>query len=93
MNRHLVLDETKQTERPLENEHAQDMAQALKVARNKEIIINNVFVFIVATDIVNYHNLQIIDECRLIHDLFKWKEAIHAKLISLAKCEVFGPIV
>lgn len=93
MNRHLVLDETKQTERPLENEHAQDMAQALKVVGNKEIIINNVFVFTIATDIVNDHNLQTIDECRLMHDLFKWKEAIQVKLTSLAKREVFGPIL
>ena len=38
------------------------MAQAL------EVIINDVFAFTVAIDIVNDHDLQIIDECRLRHD-------------------------
>lgn len=68
-------------ERPLKEAH--DMAQAFEVVGNnemfinfirtkvwnyKEIIINDVFVFIVITNIINYHDLQTIDECLLRYD-------------------------
>lgn len=52
------------------------MAQALKVAANKKIIINDVFAFTIISDIVNDHDLQTIDKCRLRHDWLKWKESI-----------------
>ena len=69
------------------------MAQALEVTEDKKIIINDMFAFTVTIDIVNDHDPQTIDECRLRHDWLKWKEAIQAELTSLAKREVFGPVV
>ena len=48
-------------------------SQALKVIGDKEIIINDMFAFTVATDIVNDHDLQTIDKYRLKHDWLKWK--------------------
>ena len=68
LKRRLVINKTKYLEGPLEEAYAQDMAQALEVAVDKGIIINDVFVFIVATNIVNDHDPQTIDECRLRHD-------------------------
>ena len=68
MKRYLVINETKYPEGPLEEAYTKDMAQALEVARDNEIIINDVFVFIVATDIVNNHDPQTIDKYRLRHD-------------------------
>ena len=36
---------------------------------------------------------QKVEECQNRNDWPKWKEAIHAKLKSLMKRDVFGPIV
>ena len=58
-----------------------------------KIIINDVFAFTIATDIINDPDPQTIDECRLRHDWLKWKEVIQVELTFLAKREVFGPVV
>lgn len=71
LKRCLVLDKTKYHERPLKETHAQKMAQAIEMTGNKEIIINNVFAFIVAIDIINDHDPQTIDEYRLRRDWLK----------------------
>ena len=64
-----ALNEIKYHERHLKEAHVQEMAQTLEVAEiKKKNIINDVFAFTVATDIVNDHNLSTIDECRLRHD-------------------------
>ena len=89
----MVFNETKYPEGPLKEAYAQDMAQALEVAGDKGIIINDVFAFAVAIDIVNDHDLQTIDKCRLMHDWLKWKKAIQTQLTSLAKHGVFKYIV
>jgi hypothetical protein len=63
--------------------------------RNK-IVVDNIFLFKVAFDITrsNYDiEPQSIEECRRINDWPMWKEAIQAELNSLAKREVFGPVV
>ena len=39
------------------------------------------------------HKPQNMKECRHRNDWPKWKEAIQAKLNSLTKQEVFGPVV
>ena len=60
------------------------------------IVINNIFVFQVASDIIrNDEDLEPrnVEECRHRNDWPKWKEAIQAELNSLTKWEVFGPIV
>ena len=69
----LVLNETKYLEEPFKESYAQDMAQALKVIGDKEIIINDMFAFTVAIDIVNDYDPQTIDEYRLKYDWLKWK--------------------
>ena len=60
------------------------------------IIINNIFAFQVASDIIrNDEDLEPrnVEECRHRNDWRKWKEAIHAELNSLTKREVFGSVV
>ena len=37
--------------------------------------------------------LRMVEECRRRDDWPKWKEALQAELNSLAKCEIFGPVV
>ena len=76
MKRHFVFNETKYPKGLFKKAYAQDMAQALEVTENKKIIINDMFAFTVTIDIVNDHDPQTIDECRLKHDWLKWKEAI-----------------
>ena len=60
----------------------------------EETIINDVFSYTVATEIINDdyepHNL---DDCRQRSDWPKWKEAIQTELTSMAKREVFGSII
>ena len=67
--------------------------------RNKgpsDIIIDNIFAFQVAMDIMRndeYQELQTVNECRKMNDWPKWKEAIQTELNSLTKREVCWPIV
>ena len=58
--------------------------------------INNAFSFQVAMDIIRNdedQEPQNVNECRHRNDWLKWKEAIKTELRSLAKREVFGPVV
>ena len=60
------------------------------------MVINEVFGFVVATEILNEnddHEPRSVDECHSKHDWSKWKEAIQVELDSLAKCQVFGLVV
>ena len=62
----------------------------------KEIIIDSIFAYSIATKIVaddDEIEPQNIDECRKRHDWSKWKEAIQVELKSLEKREVFGQIL
>ena len=61
-----------------------------------DIIIDNIFAFQVAMDIMRndeYQEPQTVNECRKMNDWPKWKEAIQTELNSLTKREVFGPVV
>jgi hypothetical protein len=63
--------------------------------RNK-IVVDNIFSFKVAFDITRSNDdiePQTVEECRRRNDWPMWKEAIQAELNSLAKREVFGPVV
>jgi hypothetical protein len=63
--------------------------------RNK-IVVDNIFSFKVAFDITKSNDdiePQTIEECRCRNDWPMWKEVIQAELNSLAKREVFGPVV
>ena len=60
------------------------------------IIIDNIFAFQVAMDIMRndeYQELQTVNECRKMNDWPKWKEAIQIELNSLTKREEFWPVV
>ena len=59
------------------------------------IVINNIFAFQVAFDIIrNNEDLEArnMKECRHRNDWPKWKEATQAELYSLTKQEVFIPV-
>jgi len=63
--------------------------------RNK-IVVDNIFSFKIAFDITRSNDdiePQSVEECRYRNDWSMWKEAIQAELNSLAKREVFGPVV
>ena len=56
-----------------------------------EIIIDNMFAFSIVQEIMyNDYKSRSIIKCRQRNDWPKWKEAIQAKLTSLAKRDVFG---
>ena len=61
-----------------------------------DIIIDNIFTFQVAMDIMRndeYQEPQTMNEYRKMNDWPKWKEAIQTELNSLTKWEVFGLVV
>ena len=58
--------------------------------------INDAFFFQVAMDIIRNdedQEPQNVNECRQRNDWLQWKEAMKTELRSLAKREVFGPVV
>ena len=58
--------------------------------------VNNIFAFQVALDIIQNDDdpePQNTNECRQRNDWPKWREAMQAKLHSLIKRDVFGPVV
>ena len=58
-----------------------------------EIIIDNMFTFSVANEIINDdYEPRLITKCRQRQDWPKWKKAIQVELTSLAKRDVFGPV-
>ena len=61
-----------------------------------KIIVDNVFAYDVALNIMKGNeDLEplSVEECRQRRDWPKWQEAIQSELNSLAKREVFGPVV
>ena len=61
-----------------------------------KIIVDNVFAYDVALNIMKgYQDLEplSVEECRQRRDWPKWQEEIQSELNSLAKREVFGPVV
>ena len=61
-----------------------------------DIIIDNIFAFQVAMNIMRndeYQEPKTMDECQKRNDWPKWKEAIQTELNLLTKQAVFGPIV
>ena len=67
-----------------------------KIWDQNTTLIDDVFSFQVAIDIISNdedQEAQNINECRCRNDWLKWKGAIQKELKSLAKREVFGPVV
>ncbi|KAL0335212.1 UNVERIFIED_CONTAM: Copia protein [Sesamum radiatum] len=61
----------------------------------KEIIMNDIFAYSVAVEIMNEddNDPQTMEECQHRNDWKSWKKAIQDELDSLNKREVFGPII
>ncbi|KAL6335659.1 hypothetical protein AAG906_032841 [Vitis piasezkii] len=71
------------------------MSHTRETKNHSDIIIDYIFAFQVAMDIMRNdedQKPQTVDECQKMNDWPKWKEAIQTELKSLAKQEVFGPI-
>ena len=67
-----------------------------KIWDRNTTLIDDAFSFQVAMDIISNdedQEPQNMNECRRQNDWLKWKEAIQTELKSLAKQEVFGPVV
>ncbi|KAM2222834.1 hypothetical protein ACFXTI_016937 [Malus domestica] len=60
-----------------------------------EIIIDDMFAFVVATEIILSDDIEprSVDECKQRQDWPKWKDAIQVELNSLERRNVFGPVV
>ncbi|PRQ59184.1 putative RNA-directed DNA polymerase [Rosa chinensis] len=96
-----VLEETTLGDAPtfeptLENrEISINYACLSEIWNRNEIIIDDIFVFAVATEIITSDDVEprSVDECQRRDDWPKWKEAIQVELDSLTKRKVFGPVV
>ena len=93
-----VLDEIhvpEETEVHESKEISINYACANELWDQNEIIINDMFTFLVATEIILSDGIEArsVDECKQRHDWPKWKDAIQAELNSLERQNVFGPVV
>ena len=67
-----------------------------KLWDRKTTLIDDAFSFQVAMDLISNdkdQEPQNLNECRRRNDWLKWKETIQTELKSLAKREVFGPVI
>jgi len=84
---------------PEENEMIENAINFVTTGKRwnrNEVIINNIFAYNVALDVIaenENHEPQSMTECRQRSDWPKWEEAISSELNSLAKRKVFGPVV
>ncbi|KAJ0434078.1 putative RNA-directed DNA polymerase [Helianthus annuus] len=62
--------------------------------RNKTRV-DDIFAYAIATDAINENDYvpKTLEECMHRNDWKRWQEAINAKLNSLEKRHVFGPVV
>ena len=81
---------------PENNEISINYVSTREILDRNKIVVDNVFSFKVAIDITRSNDdiePKIVEECRRRNDWPMWKEAIQAELNSLAKREIFGPVV
>jgi len=67
-----------------------------KIWNRNKVNIDEVFAYNVAKDVISDNEDQepmTIEDCRQRNDWPKWKDAIQARLDSLAKRKLFGPVV
>ena len=72
------------------------MSYTVETMNHNDVIIDNIFAFQVAMDIMRNEEdqePQNVDECRKMNYWPKWTEAIQIELNSLAKREVLGLVV
>ena len=82
---------------PENNEISIHYVSTQEILDRNKTVVDNIFSFKVALDITRSNDDEIepqtVEECRCRNDLPMWKEEIQAKLNSLVKREVFGPVV
>jgi hypothetical protein len=81
---------------PENNEISINYVSTGEILDRNKIVVDNIFSFKVAIDITRSNDdiePKTVEECRRRNDWPMWKEAIQAELNSLAKREVFGPVV
>ncbi|KAM1714343.1 hypothetical protein ACFX12_024963 [Malus domestica] len=93
-----VLDETHVPEETAVHESKEisiNYACTNELWDHNEIIINDMFTFAVATEIILSDDIEpySVDKCKHRQDWPKWKDAIQAELNSLERRNVFGPVV
>ncbi|KAL0368450.1 UNVERIFIED_CONTAM: Retrovirus-related Pol polyprotein from transposon TNT 1-94 [Sesamum calycinum] len=96
INNVLVLEETQVLEIHENEEISINYALNGICWNRNEVIVDDIFVYNVALNVIHNnedHEPKSIQECRQRNDWPKWKDAIEAKLNSLAQRKVFGPVV
>ena len=96
LDKQLSPEETQIDQIPVSRTEEISMSHMRETKDCSDIIIDNIFAFQVAMDIMRnyeYQEPQAVNECQKMNDWPKWKEAIQTKLNSLTKREVLGPIV
>ena len=96
LDKQLSPEETQIDQIPVSRTEEISMSHMRETKDCSDIIIDNIFAFQVAMDIMRnyeYQEPQAMNECQKMNDWPKWKEAIQTKLNLLAKQEVFGPRV
>jgi len=81
---------------PENNEISINYISTGEILDKNKIVVDNIFSFKIVFDITRSNDdiePQSVEECRRRNDWPMWKEAIQAELNSLAKPEVFGPVV
>ncbi|KAI3707739.1 hypothetical protein L6452_26368 [Arctium lappa] len=66
-----------------------------ELMERSSILIDDIFAYTVAHEILEHDDIEphSVEECQQRANWPKWKEAIQAELHSLAKRQVFGPVV
>ena len=96
LDKQLVHEEAQIDQIPISRIEEISMSHTGETKDRGDIIIDNIFAFQVAMDIMRndeYQEPQTMNECRKMKDWPKQKEAIQTELNLLTKREVFGPVV
>ncbi|KAJ9555653.1 hypothetical protein OSB04_010267 [Centaurea solstitialis] len=89
-----VPEETSISHHPDNLEISVEYASLDDILKRNETVIDDVFIFAVATDIMSNDDMEprTIVECQRRTDWPQWKQAIQDELDSLTKRRVFGPV-
>ncbi|KAJ9558226.1 hypothetical protein OSB04_012840 [Centaurea solstitialis] len=89
-----VPEETSISHHPDNLEISVEYASLDDILKRNETVIDDVFIFAVATDIMSNDDMEprTIVECKRRTDWPQWKQAIQDELDSLTKRRVFGPV-
>ena len=88
LDKQLTPNETQIDQIPISKTKEISMSHTREIRNRSDIIIDNIFAFQFAMDIMRNdedQEPQTVDECRKMNDWPKWKEVIQIELNSLAK--------